>query len=121
MGLLGRLGISREGHGSLAGSPTNPAGCYTGAAGVVTEIQGGVKVGMGVEGESCEAVGGRGRGSGGLSRCKMHCREAQMDQWAVVCCDAKCVLPDTKIKTKTHANSTKCAHLATLAIALCNT
>lgn len=45
-----------------------------------------------------------------------------MDQWAVVCCDAKCVLPDTKIKTKTHANnSTKCAHLATLALALCNT
>lgn len=81
-----------------------------------------MKVGMGVEGESCEAVGGRGRGSGGLSRCKMHCREAQMDQWAVVCCDAKCVLPDTKIKTKTHANnSTKCAHLATLALALCNT
>lgn len=39
---------------------------------------------VGVERESCEAEGGRGRGSGGLSRCKMHCREAQMDQWAVM-------------------------------------
>lgn len=50
---------------------------------------------VGVEGESCEAERGRGRGSGGLSHCKMHCREAQMDQWAVVCCDAKCVLAHT--------------------------
>ena len=40
MGLRGRLGISREGHGSLAGSPTTPSGCYTSAAGVVAGIQG---------------------------------------------------------------------------------
>ena len=41
-GLLGRLGISREGHGSLAGSLTAPAGCYSAAAaGVVRAIRGG--------------------------------------------------------------------------------
>lgn len=72
---------------------------------------------VGEEGESCEAEGGRGRGSGGLSRCKMHCREAQMDQWAVVCCDANCVLWHIYIyiytKTKTHANKKHKVHTHT--------
>lgn len=106
LGLLGRLGISREGHGSLAGSPTTPAGCYTGAAGVVAEIQGDEGGGR----ESCEAEGGRGRGSGGLSHCEMHCWEAQMDQWAAVCCDAKCELPHTHPYINTHAKTK--AHLS---------
>lgn len=97
MGLLSRLGISKERQGSLAGSPNTQAGCYAGAAGVAAEIQGD----GGGDRESCEAEGGRGRGSGGLSHCKMHYMEAQMDQWAVVCCDAKCVLPQTHIDKNT--------------------
>lgn len=75
-------------------------------------------------GESCEAEGGRGRGSGGLSHCKMHCREAQMDQWAAVCCDAKYVLlhirirKDTRKKKKKHKACTTKGynHFATLSI-----
>lgn len=90
------------------------AGCYSRAAGVVAGIQGGDEGG----GESCEAEGGRGRGSGGLSHSKMHCREAQMDQWAVVCCDAKLVLPHTcihKDARKLKAQSV-CMHYATPSI-----
>ncbi|MEQ2233557.1 hypothetical protein ILYODFUR_023086 [Ilyodon furcidens] len=45
-GIHGRLGISREGHGILAGSFTTPTGCEAGAAGAVTGIRG-------------EGVGGR--------------------------------------------------------------
>lgn len=47
-------------------------------------------------GGSCEAEGGAGQGGGGLSHCKMHCGEAQMDQWAAVRCRANSVLPHIK-------------------------
>lgn len=46
-GLLGRLGFSRGGHGSLAGSPYRPVGFDTGAAGTAAEIQGDVGGGGG--------------------------------------------------------------------------
>lgn len=107
MGLLGRLGISREGHGSLAGSPTTPAGCYTGAAGVVAEIQGdeggGRERAVKLREVEDEAVGdyltakctaGRPRWTSGL--------------WSAM---MPSVCYRTHIRTKTHANkSTKSVH-----------
>lgn len=83
-GLLGRLGISREGHGSLAASqakrPTGATGCTAATAGAVTET---------LE----KRVGGWWWRRDYLAA-KMHCWEAQMDQWAAGCRCAKCVSLD---------------------------
>lgn len=116
MGLLGRPGISREGHGSLAGFPTNPAGCYTGAAGVVTEIQGGEGGGMWEKAVKLREVEDKAVGDYLAAKCTVGRPRWTSGLWSAV---MPRVCYWTHIKIKTHVNkSTKYAHKG--AHSLCN-